>query len=339
MKRILSVVVAAAVALSAGAAQAQQAQGFTPDPKMNYKVLAFRAVETGKLEGVVASVDPASRKLAIKGPSGKVRTVKAGKNIQGLEKINVDDAVVAEYYRSATFYADKKAATPMNPEVISAFQAASKTNEVVEAAEVVAEGTATVSAIDKAAGTITFTGPEGRVFPVKVENAALLDGIAVGQALDYKVVDVVAFDVKVTPKPPPAPPPPPPAHAKIEGKKIVIDDVIYFDTNKDTIKPVSYPILDDVASIMKANPTLNVRVEGNASKDPASAKRGKAGAEYNLKLSDLRAKAVKAYLIEKGGIAPARLDSIGYGWNQPIAPNDTAAGRAKNQRVDFQIMN
>jgi outer membrane protein OmpA-like peptidoglycan-associated protein len=339
MKRILSVVVAAAVALTAGGVQAQQAQGFTPDPKMNYKILAFRAVETGKLEGTVASVDTASRNLAIKGPSGKVRTVKAGKNIQGLEKINVDDSIVAEYYRSATFYTDKPSQTPMNPELVSAFQAASKTNEVVEASEVVAEGTATISAIDKGAGTITFTGPEGRVFPVKVENAALLDGVAVGQKLDYKVVDVVAFDVKVTPKPPPAPPPPPPSHAKIEGKKIVIDDVIYFDTNKDTIKPVSYPILDDVASIMKANPNLNVRVEGHASKDPASAKRGKAGAEYNLKLSDARAKAVKSYLVDKGGIAPARLEGIGFGWNQPIAPNDTKEGRAKNQRVDFVITN
>jgi len=340
MKRILSVVVAAAVAVTAGAAQAQ---GFTPDPNMNYKVLAFRSVETGKLEGVVASVDPASRKIGIRGPSGAVRTVRAGSNIQGLEKVNVEDRVVAETYRAATFYIDKPGTTPMNPELVSAFQAASRTNEVVEAAEVVAQGTATVSAIDKAAGTITFTGPqpEGKIFPVKVENAALLNGITVGQAVDYKVVDLVAFDVKVTPKPapPPAPPPPPPTHAKIEGKKILIDDVIFFETNKDTIKPVSYPILDDVASIMKANPNIVVRVEGHASKDPISAKRGKAGADFNLRLSDLRAKAVKAYLVEKGGIDPARLEGIGFGWNQPIAPNDTAAGRAKNQRVEFVITN
>jgi outer membrane protein OmpA-like peptidoglycan-associated protein len=337
MKRILFVVAAAAIGLTAGTAHAQ---GFTPDPKMNYKVLAFRAVETGKLEGLVASVDPTGRSIAIKGPSGKVRTVKAGKNIQGLEKINVEDTVVAEYYRSATFYTEKQGTTPMAPELVSAFQAASKTNEVVEAAEVVAEGSATVSAIDKAAGTITFTGPEGRSFPVKVENTALLDGISVGQVLDYKVVDVVAYDVKVTPKPPPpAPPPPPPTHAKIEGKKIVIDDVIYFDSNKDTIQAKSFSILDDVASVMKANPTINVRVEGHASKDPISAKRGKAGADYNLKLSDMRAKSVKAYLVDKGGVAAERLEGIGFGWNQPIAPNDTKEGRAKNQRVDFVITN
>ncbi len=336
MKRTLFAVAVMALGLAAGRADAQ---GFKPDPNYNYKVLAFRAVESGKLEGVVASVDPAGRKLAIKGPSGKVRNLKAGKNIQGLEKINVDDSIVAEYYRSATFFVDKPGQTPMAPELVTAFQAASKSNEVVEAAEIAAEGTGTVSAIDKANSTITFTGPEGRSFPVKVDNAALLDGLSVGQKLDFKVVDVVAFDVKVTPKPAPAPPPPPPAKAHIEGKKIVLDEVIYFDTNKDTIQQRSYGVLDDVAAVMKANPNLNVRVEGHASKDPASAKRGKAGAEYNMKLSDLRAKAVKAYLVDKGGIDAKRLDAVGFGWNQPIAPNDTAAGRAKNQRVDFVITN
>jgi outer membrane protein OmpA-like peptidoglycan-associated protein len=336
MKRILFVAAVAALGLTAGKADAQ---GFTPDPKMNYKVLAFRAVETGKVEGVVASVDPAGRTLGIKGPSGKVRTLKAGKNIQGLEKINVEDSIVAEYYKSATFYVDKQDKDPINPEAVSAFMAASKGNEVVEAAEIVAEGTATVASVDKAAGVITFTGPEGRTFPVKVDNVALLDGISAGQKLDYKVVDVVAFDVKVTPKPAPPPPPPPPAKAKIEGKKIVITDVIFFDTNKDTIKPVSYDVLNDVATVMKSNPDIKVRVEGHASKDPASAKRGKAGADFNLKLSDLRAKSVKAYLVDKGGVAADRLEGVGFGWNQPIAPNDTKEGRAKNQRVDFVITN
>ena len=39
------------------------------------------------------------------------------------------------------------------------------------------------------------------------------------------------------------------------------------------------------------------------------------------------------------GIAPERLEAVGFGWNQPVAPNDTAAGRYKNQRVDFVITN
>jgi len=336
MKRILCTVAIATLGFTAGTVQAQ---GFTPDPKMNYQVLALRAVETGRLEGVVASVDQAGRKIDIRGPSGRVRTIRAAKNIQGLEKVNVDDRIVAETYRSATFFVAKKGEPLMAPEAVSAFQTASRPNEVVEAGEVVAEGTATVAAIDTAAQVITFTGPEGRSFPVRVENPVLLSGLSVGQAVDYRFLDAVAFDVKITPKPAPPPPPPAPTHAKIEGKKIVIDDVIFFDTNKDTIQAKSFPILDDVASIMKANPAIKVRVEGHASKDPISAKRGKAGAEFNLKLSDARAKSVKAYLTDKGGIAADRLEGIGFGWNQPIAPNDTKAGRYKNQRVDFNITN
>jgi len=336
MKRILCVVAAAAVGLTAGTVQAQ---GFTPDPNMDYQVLALRAVETGRFQGTVASVDPASRKVDIKGASGRVRTVRAAKNIQGLEKINVEDSIVVETYQSATFLVAKKGEPLMAPEAVAAFQTASRPNEVVEAGEVIAEGTATVASIDKATQVITFTGPAGRSFPVRVENPVLLSGLSAGQTVDYRLLDAVAFDVKVTPKPKPPPPPPPPTHAKIEGKKIVIDDVIFFDTNKDTIQPKSYEILNDVAAILKANPNLNVRIEGHASKDPKSAARGKAGADFNLRLSDLRAKAVRAYLVEKGGIAPERLDAVGFGWNQPIAPNDTAAGRYKNQRVDFVITN
>ena len=336
MKRILCVVAAAAVGLTAGTVQAQ---GFTPDPNMNYQVLALRAVETGRFQGTVASVNPATRKVDIKGASGRVRTIRAAKNIQGLEKINVEDSIVVETYQSATFLVAKKGEPLMAPEAVAAFQMASRPNEVVEAGEVIAEGSATVASIDKATQVITFTGPAGRSFPVRVENPVLLSGLSAGQVVDYRLLDAVAFDVKVTPKPKPPPPPPPPTHAKIEGKKIVIDDVIFFDTNKDTIQPKSYEILNDVAAILKANPNLNVRVEGHASKDPKSAARGKAGYEFNLKLSDLRAKAVKAYLVEKGGIAPERLEGVGFGWNQPIAPNDTAAGRYKNQRVDFVITN
>jgi outer membrane protein OmpA-like peptidoglycan-associated protein len=328
MKRILCVIAAAAVGLTAGTVQAQ---GFTPDPNMNYQVLALRAVETSTFTGTVAAVDPASRKIDVKGASGRVRGFRAAKN--------VEDSIVVETYQSATFLVAKKGEPLMAPEAVAAFQMASRPNEVVEAGEVIAEGSATVASIDKATQVITFTGPAGRSFPVRVENPVLLSGLSAGQVVDYRLLDAVAFDVKVTPKPKPPPPPPAPTHAKIEGKKIVIDDVIFFDTNKDTIQAKSYEILNDVAAILKANPTLNVRVEGHASKDPKSAARGKAGADFNLRLSDLRAKAVKAYLVEKGGIAPERLEGVGFGWNQPIAPNDTAAGRYKNQRVDFVITN
>jgi outer membrane protein OmpA-like peptidoglycan-associated protein len=88
---------------------------------------------------------------------------------------------------------------------------------------------------------------------------------------------------------------------------------------------------------MKGNPQVKkVRIEGNASKDPLSAKR-KDGAEYNRKLSQARADSVKEYLV-KQGVAADRLETIGYGWDRPVAPNNTKDGRAKNRRTDFVVL-
>ena len=60
--------------------------------------------------------------------------------------------------------------------------------------------------------------------------------------------------------------------------------------------------------------------------------------EYNKNLSDERAASVKAYLVSKG-IGEARLSSAGYGETKPVADNNTAAGRAKNRRVEMTLSN
>jgi OOP family OmpA-OmpF porin len=135
------------------------------------------------------------------------------------------------------------------------------------------------------------------------------------------------------PKPPP-PPPPPPARAKIVENKIVIDEKIQFEYDKAIILEVSHGILDEVVKVMKENPQVKkVRVEGHASDEG----RGAAANEYNKRLSDKRAGAVKDYLISKG-IEAGRLESIGYGVDKPIAGNDTEEGREKNRRVEFNIL-
>lgn len=59
--------------------------------------------------------------------------------------------------------------------------------------------------------------------------------------------------------------------------------------------------------------------------------------DYNLKLSRERAETVRDALIKRG-VAPQRLVAKGYGESEPIAPNLTRAGRAKNRRVDFSIL-
>jgi outer membrane protein OmpA-like peptidoglycan-associated protein len=62
----------------------------------------------------------------------------------------------------------------------------------------------------------------------------------------------------------------------------------------------------------------------------------KGSSDYNKKLSDSRAKAVLDYLVKKG-ISPDRMTSVGYGFDRPMAPNDTDAGRQLNRRTEFEI--
>ncbi len=103
---------------------------------------------------------------------------------------------------------------------------------------------------------------------------------------------------------------------------------IQFATGLATILPVSYPILDEVVTLMKARGEMKIDIEGHTDS------RGKH--DYNVKLSDQRAGAVRRYL-EGKGIDASRLTSKGFGPDRPVASNDTEEGRAKNRRVDFVI--
>jgi outer membrane protein OmpA-like peptidoglycan-associated protein len=101
---------------------------------------------------------------------------------------------------------------------------------------------------------------------------------------------------------------------------------INFDTNKSTIKPESNKTLDDAASVLKTAPTLSVLVGGHTDNVGTP--------EANMKLSEERAKAVVAALVQRG-IAADRLTAKGFGQTQPVADNRLEEGRAKNRRVEL----
>ena len=103
---------------------------------------------------------------------------------------------------------------------------------------------------------------------------------------------------------------------------------IKFDTGKSTIKPVSFGILNDVVKVMQDNPNYDLEIHGHTDDQGDDAK--------NLKLSDDRAGAVRAYLTGKG-VGAGRLRSEGHGETIPVADNKTAAGRATNRRVEFKV--
>ena len=101
---------------------------------------------------------------------------------------------------------------------------------------------------------------------------------------------------------------------------------VFFDNDKSTIKSQYQPEIAKVAEKMREYPNSTARIEGHASKTGPSAR-------YNQRLSEARAVAVKSMLTNEFGIAPNRLSTVGYGYDQPIADNDTEEGRAMNRRV------
>ncbi|MFN7146203.1 MAG: OmpA family protein, partial [Myxococcota bacterium] len=113
-------------------------------------------------------------------------------------------------------------------------------------------------------------------------------------------------------------------------EKIEILDKIYFDTNKTTIKPQSFPLLQEIATTLNNNPDIvRVEVAGHTDSDGKDAS--------NQKLSQGRAEAVVKWLTTKGGVSAERLYGVGYGEAKPIDTNTTSTGKANNRRVEFVI--
>jgi OmpA-OmpF porin, OOP family len=102
---------------------------------------------------------------------------------------------------------------------------------------------------------------------------------------------------------------------------------IYFDTDKDSLRPDSQPTLQEIAKLLKADPKLNVQVVGHTDNQ------GKP--DYNLDLSRRRAASVVRELTSKYAIEPGRLGSFGCGLYAPVASNESEDGRAKNRRVEL----
>lgn len=103
---------------------------------------------------------------------------------------------------------------------------------------------------------------------------------------------------------------------------------IFFDVDKTELKPESRATLEEVAKLLKSDPSLKVEVAGHTDNSGA--------AEHNMKLSVGRAAAVVNALVNSYGIDKTRLQPKGYGDTKPVAPNDSDQGRAKNRRVELR---
>jgi OOP family OmpA-OmpF porin len=132
--------------------------------------------------------------------------------------------------------------------------------------------------------------------------------------------------------PPPPPPPPPPAARVIDRLTIHVN----FDFDKSNIRKADEAELKKAIDFVRKYPGAKVELEGHTD--------GKGTEQYNQKLSERRAEAVRQYLITEGAVEKAMISATGYGELRPIAPNktqdgkDNPEGRAENRRVEILII-
>lgn len=104
---------------------------------------------------------------------------------------------------------------------------------------------------------------------------------------------------------------------------------IYFDPNKDTLKAKSRPVLDRLVAILAKYPSVRIELAGHTDST--------IGAYNRSDLSGRRAASVKRYLVDHG-IAEVRIETRGAGPDEPIDTNKTTAGRARNRRIEVQLL-
>ncbi|WP_433937752.1 OmpA family protein [Sorangium cellulosum] len=117
---------------------------------------------------------------------------------------------------------------------------------------------------------------------------------------------------------------------RIQGSaEIEIMKQVEFEFDSSRILPQSYPILDEVVRLLKANPEIKLlSIEGHTDNQGTI--------DYNDRLAQNRATAVRIYIINKG-VQSERLTSLGFGSRRPLVSNDTPEGRQRNRRVEFHI--
>jgi len=167
---------------------------------------------------------------------------------------------------------------------------------------------------DKSQLVFTLTTPEGKILWTQVyrDNWNAYYQLFVVEAKEFK--KTLTFGAEEMKK-------------QLDEKGSVAVYGILFDFDKATLKPGAEKVLLEMVKLMKSSPDLKVEIQGHTD--------NVGGKDYNLRLSQERAEAVKKFLVLYG-IEAGRLTTQGFGLDQPVATNDTEEGRALNRRVELK---
>src|SRR6266568_2351129 len=173
-----------------------------------------------------------------------------------------------------------------------------------------ADGDGVLDGLDQCPGTPAGARVDAKGCPADSDGDGVLDGLdhCPGTPAGTRV-DAAGCPILFTP----------------ERTPVILRGVM-FEIGKSALKPESFTVLDIVAQSLNANPDIRIEIAGYTDNTGSSA--------TNLRLSQTRADAVRAYLGSKG-VAPSRMVAKGYGAVDPIAANTTVAGRAQNRRVEL----
>lgn len=161
---------------------------------------------------------------------------------------------------------------------------------------------------------------KGKNAPVGAVLGGIVGGVA-GNVIGRKM-DKHAKDIKTTL---------PGAEVERVGEGIKVtmkESMVNFGFDSANLTATAKTNLDKLAQVLVSNPDTNINIYGHTD--------SKGSDTYNLSLSEKRANAVKSYLTSKG-VASSRIFAMGRGEAEPVASNDTDAGRAENRRVEFAI--
>lgn len=110
---------------------------------------------------------------------------------------------------------------------------------------------------------------------------------------------------------------------------LTMPDAITFDYDRADVKPQFHGVLNNLATTLNQFPQTRIQIAGHTDSNGSDA--------YNMQLSQQRANSVRSYLT-RAGVAPQRMQAVGYGESRPIADNGTDYGRAQNRRVEITLI-